>query len=264
MKNIYKPDLEYKINNNGIEIIGCKKSVQALTIPTKIEGMPVTCIGNHAFGHTEVREQKETVIPNSVTHIGIGAFTDVYGLLSVTIPESVECISYCAFDACCDLEKITILNPDCEIDNSSNTISNYFDKNSEQGRFNGTIYGYKNSTAQKYAEKHKCKFVAIDKNANKFVRISAMNSIVVGRIYNDDSCAELIELFTDSKNKFSINFLKNSDIAYSFLPECTEVLDILKKGIIGVTMKTIAEELIEKGYIEKTWNEIFGEQTQNN
>lgn len=259
MKSIYEPDLEYEINDNCIEITGCKKSVQALTIPAKIEGIPVTCIGNHAFSLTEVREQKETVIPNSVTHIGICAFADVYGLLSVTIPESVNCISYSAFDECCDLEKITILNPNCAIDDSSNTISNYFDKNSEQGHFNGTIYGYKNSTAQKYAEKHKCKFVAIDENANKFVCISAANDITIGKINDDKTCTPFINIFEFPRKGLQITFTQNTDTAYKFLPECTELLNILKNGIESMTMRDIAEKLIEKGYIKKTQTDINSE-----
>lgn len=85
---------------------------------------------------------------------------------------------------------------------------------------------------------------------SKFVRIVSYDDIVIGQIYEDDSRNELIELYTDHNNKFCINFLTGSDIAYKFLPECTELLEILKDGIVGLSIKSVGEMLIEKGYVD--------------
>ena len=53
---------------------------------------------------------KNTVIPNSVTSIGEGAFSGCYGLTSITIPNSVKSISDYAFVNCSGLTSITIPN----------------------------------------------------------------------------------------------------------------------------------------------------------
>ena len=49
---------------------------------------------------------------------------------------------------------MTIKNPECEIADFAGTISNYTDENYKNDYFNGTIYGYENSTAQAYAENY--------------------------------------------------------------------------------------------------------------
>lgn len=99
-------------------------------------------------------------IPDSVTKIH-GSFSYCSGLTEVTIPESVKEISRSSFGSCENLEKITILNPDCEIYDDEYTISNGIDENNNP-YFNGTIYGYEGSTAQTYAENCGYNFEAIE------------------------------------------------------------------------------------------------------
>lgn len=66
----------------------------------------------NAIIHTEtnelVRGCQNTVIPNTVTSIGIGAFSDGYGLESIDIPNSVTSIKNSAFFKCKDLKHVTI------------------------------------------------------------------------------------------------------------------------------------------------------------
>lgn len=55
-----------------------------------------------------VRGCQNTVIPNTVTSIGVGAFSDGYGLESIYIPNSVTSIKNSAFFKCKDLKHVTI------------------------------------------------------------------------------------------------------------------------------------------------------------
>ena len=63
--------------DQGIEITGYNTSNPAcgknVVIPDKIDGKPVTSIGDNAF---YVNELTSVVIPGSVKTIGVGAFTD--------------------------------------------------------------------------------------------------------------------------------------------------------------------------------------------
>ena len=108
----------------------------------------VTSIGNYAFsgcsGLTTI------TIPSSVTSIGYEAFSGCSGLTSITIPSSVTSIGEYAFDWCSGLTSITILNPDCDIYDDKDTISD-----------TATIYGYAGSTAETYATKYDRAFVAL-------------------------------------------------------------------------------------------------------
>lgn len=65
---------------------------------------------------------------------------------------TVTSIGYMAFSGCDSLKSINIMNKNCDIYDIDFTISD-----------TATIYVYKNSTAQKYAEKYGRKFVALDK-----------------------------------------------------------------------------------------------------
>ena len=84
------------------EYVGSKQTVN---IPSYIQGMIVTKIGDGAF-----RDKKEiikVIIPKGVTSIGDMAFYGCTGLTSITIPASVTSIGG-AFAGCVGLTSITI------------------------------------------------------------------------------------------------------------------------------------------------------------
>lgn len=125
-------------------------ALTSVTIPDS-----VTSIGDFAFGGCS--GLTSITIPDSVTGIEWYAFRDCSGLTSITIPESVTSIGYGAFEDCSALTSIIVKNPDCEFYDSNYTISE-----------NAAIYGYKNSTAQEYAEKYGIKFVELSDNDDFF------------------------------------------------------------------------------------------------
>ena len=94
--------MNYKVKNRSVMILGSNpKSTGDLIIPDKIDGFPVTSIGDQAFynctGLTSV------TLPNSITEIGNNAFYGCTGLTNVTIPNSVTSIGEEAFLGCIKL-----------------------------------------------------------------------------------------------------------------------------------------------------------------
>ncbi len=102
---------------------------------------------------------KTVIIENGVTSIGNYAFREYTSLTSVTIPDSVTEIGASAFNDCLSLVEIIILNPDCTIYDSSDTIESP----------SAVIRGYDNSTAQAYAEKYGRTFVSLNGNDDDII-----------------------------------------------------------------------------------------------
>ncbi len=99
-------DWDYIINGDEVTINGYLGTETDLVIPSTIQGLPVTSIGNSAFFDCD--SLTGITIPDSVTTIGDRAFYDCESLASITIPESVTSIGYEAFRTCASLTSITI------------------------------------------------------------------------------------------------------------------------------------------------------------
>ena len=100
---------QYEVNNNGevtiIKYIGTDTDVN---IPSKIDGKPVTSIGDSSFYN--YNDLISVTIPDSVTSIGDSAFIYCTGLTSVTMADSVTSIGNFAFGHCWSLTNISMSN----------------------------------------------------------------------------------------------------------------------------------------------------------
>ena len=93
------PDFSYYTTTNGtITITGYTGAGGAVTIPSTINGLPVTSIGCEAF--FECTNLTSVTISNGVTTIERWAFPDCYNLTNVTIGNSVTSIGMDVFFHC--------------------------------------------------------------------------------------------------------------------------------------------------------------------
>ncbi len=106
----------YTTNNGAISITGYTGPGGSVTIPSTINKLPVTSIGDDAFD--SYYTLTNIIIPNSVTNIGSWAFFGC-GLTSLTIPNSVTRIGEGAFEFCSHLTSVTIGTNVTSIGNSA-------------------------------------------------------------------------------------------------------------------------------------------------
>ena len=102
-----KTDFSFVTNNGSITINTYTGPGNAVTIPSTINGLAVSCIGTAAFFSTVVTS---VVIPNTVTSIGTNAFQGCQNLTNVTIGTGVTNIEDEAFAYCGSLTNVTIPN----------------------------------------------------------------------------------------------------------------------------------------------------------
>jgi outer membrane protein assembly factor BamB len=109
-------DFTYTNDGSLITITGYVGSGGAVIIPSTIENLPVSTIGDYAFSSASVTS---VVIPNGVTRIAAGAFDSCTQMTSVSIPASVTIIGWGAFFGCSALTAVTIPNGVVTIDESA-------------------------------------------------------------------------------------------------------------------------------------------------
>jgi hypothetical protein len=99
-------DFTYITNNGTITITGYTGPGGAVIIPSTINGLPVTSIGNFAF--QAYSSLTSVTIPDGVTSIGSYAFQACSSLTSMTIPNSITSIGDWAFWSCYGLTNVTL------------------------------------------------------------------------------------------------------------------------------------------------------------
>ena len=109
----YYDDFAYlNIDPTHVKISYYTGNDSKITIPSSINGMEVTTIGESAFDggacYDEYTSIKSIIIPNSVTTIEDHAFRYLKNLESVTIPDSVTETGYGVFSYSPKLKKVTL------------------------------------------------------------------------------------------------------------------------------------------------------------
>ncbi len=148
------PWYTYRESITSVEIGNNVTSIGDYTFASCNNLESITTSNNVKKGASSVALRAASLkLPNSITSIGIYAFSDCTSLKNVILPNSVTSIGNNAFISCEGITSLTILNPTCIIYDSADTLG-----------IAGTtvIYGYKNSTAQDYAEKYGYTFAAIE------------------------------------------------------------------------------------------------------
>jgi formylglycine-generating enzyme required for sulfatase activity len=110
--NAAQAQFEYAVESGKVTITRYSGPGGDVIIPETINGLPVTSIGEWAFGDWNGPNTSLTsvTIPNSVTSIGVHTFHRCTRLTSVTIPDSVTSIGEWAFESCNGLTSVTIGN----------------------------------------------------------------------------------------------------------------------------------------------------------
>ena len=175
-ETIIENGLKYNIYSDHAEVIGSEATIgELITIPAEIRGVPVTEIGKRAFINSRNKriniknvnlpdtitkiddyafsftEIEKIVIPSNVCEIGYEAFSHCSKLNEVTLPNSLSYIGLWAFDACPLLTEILIPRSVEKIEYAAFGTSG-------TGK---TIYGYKDTAAQSYAQKYSFNFIEL-------------------------------------------------------------------------------------------------------
>ena len=143
---------------NSVTKIGIVAFSECTSLKTVTLSSSLTEIETETF--YGCRSLEAITIPNGVTSIGLYAFCNCGSLSSITIPKSVISIDLGAFDGCESLDQAAIQNSNTSIEadgyGSVSTASVSISSSKKYYTFpnSTTIYGYANSTAQKYAKKY--------------------------------------------------------------------------------------------------------------
>ena len=133
----------YSINDDSVIITRYIGNSPNAMIPSKIQGLPVTSIGDYAFQNCT--SLTSVAISDSVTSIGSYAFWYCINLTNVVIPNNVKNIGSFAFYECMGLTSVIIGNNVISIGESAfrecKTLTNITIPNSVKSISDYTFYG---------------------------------------------------------------------------------------------------------------------------
>ena len=112
-KLVPESDLRYELTNDeeGVRITAYTGTAEAISLPSKIEGLPVREIQKKVFaGDTVEAHVSVVVIPDSITKLGVELFYQNADIEYVQLPAALEEIPILCFGECESLEEIVIPN----------------------------------------------------------------------------------------------------------------------------------------------------------
>ena len=185
---------------------------------------------------------KSTIIPNSVTSIGLGAFFGCSGLSSVTIPNSVTSIGKEAFGYCRGLTSVTIPN-------SVTSIGDYAFKSCSGLTSVGLSNNLTEISRNAFQDCISLKSIIVPNsvtviNSNAFNGCSSLTIVIVGNEVNKidytsfANCKELTDFYCYADN----------------VPKTME--DAFYKSFIEYATLHVPASLIETYKITKPWSEF--------
>lgn len=92
--------------DEGWHVVGCDGDATHVTVPSDVDGTPVTFIGSKAF--EDHRNLQAAILPDSVTHVGNFAFQGCSALSTVRLSATVQTLNLGSFWGCSSLEEIDI------------------------------------------------------------------------------------------------------------------------------------------------------------
>ena len=197
----------------------CREMEFGRTPPVKAVDISgdITAIGSGSFYGCEMTD---IGLPESLRSIGSNAFHRCTALERIVLPENVSSVEAGAFGECSALEEITFLDPECVIADDPQTVCSGIDQekmtrisNSDEKQniyqFSGVIKGYKDSTAEKYAEKYGYTFVSIGEAQERPMIAGDANDD--GKVNVSDAVAVLQFVANQVKYPLSERGVKNAD-----------------------------------------------------
>ncbi|WP_028520770.1 leucine-rich repeat protein [Ruminococcus flavefaciens] len=162
-KSLKKVDIPSGVTGIGRSAFDGCTSLKEVKLPESLEVLSDSCFSDCALESID--------FPKGVKEIPLRSFKN-NKFKELTIPENITKIDSWAFFECYDIEKLTILNPDCEISSRLDFVfgGTRTDENGyplSDDSFSCTCYGYKGSTLEKEANESTAKkagfiFAALD------------------------------------------------------------------------------------------------------
>lgn len=234
------------------EIICCPANKSAINFAENVEK-----IGSAAF--YECKNLKKINLPDSVKNIGIEAFRKCSDLSSIKLPVRLVSIGYCAFGECSSLEGIELPKNvgrldygvfyDCVNLKSVKALSSLmeigdsvFEKCDQL-----TLFGYKGSSVQKYADEHGIQFKEIVDDTPIFTftledvgsGVEGTTIALSGTLTLDDSVEATEENLSKAANAI---FFESSDESKAKTLTCEAIQNDDKKSALLKVWLTLYNE----------------------
>lgn len=202
-KTVTSGDFIFETSSSGAVLTGYKGTSASVEIPSKVSGKPVTEIGAEAFWQNKT--MTSVTIPSSVNVISYAAFNECTALKKVVVPSSVVKIDDSVFWYCTSLK--TVIIPDSVI---------MIGKDAFKGCGNLTVYATSGSVAEEYI-----KSIGYVKLGYRYATDIKLNytSLTVG-----------LTAERQLKVTLSLEALYNSKVTYKSSDE--KVVTVSSKGVI--------------------------------